>query len=300
MNPANLLVFVVGSIWCAAGVTVVSARRKGCSIPWFYFLGSLWAAAILGLYMLCSGEAAQLRIAQWPLVAMISGGAVVNGIGQAVIMWNLKSGGCALVYAIPQLGFILPFLASGLFWGERITWLNLLGVIVEAVAILSVFPRGSRDPDDSREAKRILVALGALLLLGTSQLFYLYPSLPRNAELKLPASASAFFTLAANMVSFLVITLAVKKKEAVPWKFQLPLSLLWGTVAATAFFVLYITFQLMAEQGMAGLVYPVASSTEIVLFTLFTRIRFRERLSLRRSLALAAIVVGIFMIQLRF
>ena len=278
---------------------MVSARRTGCSIPWFYFLGSLWAALILGGYMLCSGEAAELRGAQWPLVAMISGGAVVNGIGQAVIMWNLKSGGCALVYAIPQLGFILPFLASGLFWGERITWLNLLGVIVEAVAILSVFPRGSKSADDSREARRILIALGALLLLGTSQLFYIYPSLPRNAELKLPASASAFFTLGANMVSFFVITLAVKKREAVPWKSQIPLSLLWGTIAATAFFVLYVTIRVMGEQGAAGLVYPVASSTEIVLFTLFTRIRLREKLVLRQILALAAIVVGIFMIQLQ-
>ena len=299
MNFSSLLVFAVGMVWCSAGITVLSARRKNCSIPHFYFLGSLWAAFILGLYLFVSGEGAMLRIAQWPLITMIACGAAVNGLGQAVIMWNLKSGSSALVYAIPQLGFIIPFLASGLFWGEKITWLNLTGVLIEACAIILLFTNGKdRSPDMAAERKRLLIALGAFLLLGFSQLFYIYPSLPQNAALKLPASASSFFSLFTNMLSFLVIMLSGKKNLPVSWRIQIPFSLAWGTIAAAAFFILFHTFRLMGENGQAGLVYPIASSTEILLFTLFTRVRLKERLSNRQFVALTVIVIGIFMIKL--
>ena len=33
MNLSSLLVFVVGMVWCMAGITVLTARRKNCSIP---------------------------------------------------------------------------------------------------------------------------------------------------------------------------------------------------------------------------------------------------------------------------
>lgn len=299
MNLSSLLVFVVGMVWCMAGITVLTARRKNCSIPHFYFFGSLWAAFILGLFMVLSGDAAQLRFAQWPLIAMTAGGAVVNGLGQATIMWNMKSAGCALPYTIPQLGFIIPFLAAGLFWGEKITWMNLTGVFLEACAILAVFPKQNGTAENSREFRRILIALGAFLMLGISQLFYIYPSLPRNAALKLPESASAFFTLFTNALSFMIILLTGKKTCPVSWKVQLPFSFAWGTVAATAFFILFMTFRLMGEKGQAGLVYPVASSVEIILFTLFTRFALKEKLTWKQIVALAVIVIGIFMVKLQ-
>ncbi len=230
---------------------------------------------------------------------MLAAGSLINGIGQATIMLNLKSGGCAFVYAIPQLGFIIPFLYSGIFWGEQITVLNLLGIITVAIAILLVVPGRQPESEKSPEFRRIMIALTAMLMLGVSQIFVLFPSLPQNAAIKISPITSSFIIMMTTTVCFAILIPVSRSNHKIEIRKLLRYCFLWGSFAAASALILFWAFRLMSLHGQAGVVFPIACSSEIIIYTVFTRVKLKEKLNARQLISLTAIILGIFMIKFR-
>lgn len=303
MNIEFLSVLLLASLWVGIGITVARARRDDCSIRKFYFTGSLWASLLLGIFLLISGESIRIDSANLPALIAFSVASLLNGIGQALTMLNLKGGASALAYAIPLLGFVLPFIWSGIFLGEHMTGMNIAGLVMTAFAVVLAIPQARKTHPAAAASgmgiMRLLTALAAMIILGFSQIFMIYPTLPQNAQMHIPSSFAAFVVLLTNTIVFGMAILFRGSSHNAPFRRVLTYGLFWGGLAVLSYLVLFLALRLMGKHAQAGIVFPVACAMTIVGFSIFSRVWLKEILSRRQILALAAIIVGIFMIKLK-
>lgn len=81
-------------------------------------------------------------------------------------------------------------------------------------------------------------------------------------------------------------------------KYSLLGGILWGICAAVCYATLLPTLRMFGEMKQSGLVFPIGISMTILLFTVFTVIRFREKLSPAQWSAFAAVTAGILLVKL--
>jgi hypothetical protein len=296
MNTGYWLLAALGAAWTAIAVIVSEGRRNDCPVPQFYFTGSLVALLIL----MCLAGAEGLRGIFAPdarlAVCCFFCGSILNGAGQAVSMMNLKQGGRALAYAIPQQAFLFPYLWSIFFWEQHISIISVagIGMIVTAVLHLSVTRSGDRSA--ALSARRIAVALLAMTLIGTSQIAMITPTRFAAAQ-TLPQLPAACVILGANALFFLIWS-SIRPRGFGAFRLYLPFGAAWGICAATSYCILLSALGMLGRIGQSGIVFPVGAGILIFLYSLFTTIRYREKLDWKRKCAFAALVCGIFLAKL--
>ena len=296
MNTGYWLLAALGAAWTAIAVVVSEGRRRDCPVPQFYFTGSLVAVLLLAAPAGAEGLrgifAPEARLA----VCCFFFGSILNGAGQAVSMMNLKQGGRALAYAIPQQAFLFPYLWSIAFWGQHISVVSVagIGMIVAAVFYLSVTRSGDRSA--ALSARRVAAALSAMTLMGASQIVLITPTRFAAAQ-TLPRLPAACVILGANALFFLVWS-SIRPRGFGAFRLYLPFGAAWGVCAAISYFILLSALGMLGKIGQSGIVFPVGAGTLILLYSLFTVVRYRERLDRKRRCAFAALVCGIFLAKL--
>ena len=119
-----------------------------------------------------------------------------------------------------------------------------------------------------------------------------------SAESLLSPWSGACVLQASNALFFLGRSLCTKETTHQQLICSLRAGILWGFCAAACYATLLPTLRLLGEIKQAGLLFPVGNSMTIMLFTAFTAIRFRERLTVAQWTAFAAVVTGIFLVKL--
>ena len=296
MNSGWLLVLLLGSIWTAIGAVVSEGRRKGCPVPQFYFAGSLIAVLILALLAGREDMRAVFSAGARPAVLCFFLGSLFNGTGQAISMMNLGRGGRALAYAIPQQAFLFPYLWGIAFWGQPIGALSVYGIamIVCSVFYLSAIRKAERS--SSLPLKRVAVALLAMSLMGTSQIVLISAS-RLDAARELSKFASSGVILGANAAFFLVWSL-IRRRDFASFRLYLPFGALWGTCAAASYCVLLTALNVLGKDHREGIVFPLGAGILILAYSLFTVVRYREKLNWRQICAFAVLVCGILCAKL--
>ncbi|MBQ4329937.1 MAG: hypothetical protein IJC27_09455 [Lentisphaeria bacterium] len=295
-----LLLPLLGLVWAAVGVVVANARAQGVSIFHFFLLGTVCASLIfLGINLVCGMEdifAPGYRTA----LLCFAGGSLLNSLGQAVAMYNLKQGGRALAFAIPQLAFVLPYIWSIVFWGEKLTIASGAGLLLIAGAVCFLSLKKSADSGATGatlSAKRLMTAFAAMLIIGSSQIATSVPAQLEKSQ-QLSSMTGAMIIQFAAVVLFAVFSFfsPVKFADAVKkcWKN----SIYWGIGAVASYCILLPALYLMSERNQSGIVYPVGCSSLILLFALYAALKYREKLSLSQSAAFVAIVAGIFLVRM--
>lgn len=296
MNTGYLLTVALGAVWTAIAIIVSECRQRDCPPMQFYFAGSLVAVTILacltGTDSLRAVFAADSRTAACCFFL----GSILNGAGQAISMMNLSRGGRALAYAIPQQAFLFPYLWSIAFWDQRVNAVSAAGMtlIVAAVFYLSVTRSGDRSA--ALPARRIAVALLAMTLMGTSQIVLIAPTRFAAAQ-TLPRLSAACVILGANALFFLVWSL-IRPRGFGSFRTYLPFGAAWGVCAATSYCILLLVLEKLGKIGQSGIVFPIGAGILILLYSLFTVVRYREKLNWRRRCAFAALVIGICLVKL--
>ena len=296
MNCGWLLVVLLGLVWTAVGVTVSEGRRRDCPVPQFYFFGSLTAVAILLWFAGGVGVRAVFAPEQRLAVCCFFVGSILNGAGQAISMMNLKQGGRALAYAIPQQAFLFPYLWSLVFWGQRASALSVAGLAMIVCAIFYLGATRSADRSTSLPPGRIAAALLAMLLIGASQIVIISASRLEAAH-GLSKFAASGVILGANAAFFLIWSL-IRRSGFGAFRLYLPFGALWGVCAAASYCVLFMALETLGREHREGMVFPLGSGILILLYSLFTVVRYREKLNLRQICAFAALVCGIFCAKL--
>lgn len=297
MNTGYILLIVLGLTWTVIAVVMSEAKRRNCSVQLFYFAGSLFAAAVLLSFIGNSGIreifSPGKRIALWSFIA----GAVFNGTGQLLTMTNLKNGGRAVAYVIPQQAFIFPYVWSIFFFNQHFTLISAVGMLLIVGAIMFLTLHRKQDNSRTLPVRRIAVACIALLFMGVGQIFMVLPTqLAANAILSPVAGTSVIFCT--NAV-FFGLWCAI---SGMPQKFEIKKSfvygLVWGAVAVLSFCVLLQALRLLGEDRQAGIVFPAGTGVLIVCYTAFTALFYREKLNFKQVLAFGVVSCGILMSKL--
>ena len=147
------------------------------------------------------------------------------------------------------------------------------------------------------ELKRVFISIGAMMLCGFSQILLITPTQLPSAEALSPLTGSCVIQ-ASNALFFLILLLCRLKQEKSGIKSAVKYGIFWGVFASCAYCVLLPTLRILGEIGQSGIVFAVGSSMTILLFSAFTVIRFREKLTLSQWAAFATIVAGIFLVKL--
>ena len=303
MNNAYLFLVSLGVLWTMVAIVLSEARQRGASVNHFYCFGSTTAVVLLFLAGHSVGGLNNVFAPAYrPALICFALAALLNGSGQALCMSNLKQGGRALAYSIPQLSFLLPYGCSLLFWKEPLSWTGIAGVMLIAAALSYLATRrGAENNESSRssalEPKRILIAFVSMILIGSGQILMSSPS-RFAAEAQLSPWSGACILQASNALFFLGRSLRSRDATSKQILCSLRAGLLWGLCAAAAYAVLLQTLRLLGEIRQAGLLFPVSNSMTILLFTGFAAIRFREKLSMSQWAAFVAVVAGIFLVKL--
>ena len=295
-----LLLPLLGIVWALVAVVVANARAKGVSIFHFFMVGSVFSSLFfIGINFFTGMEnvfSPQYRTA----TLCFAVGSLLNGCGQAVAMYNLKQGGRALAFTIPQLAFILPYACSIIFFGEKLTFAGAAGLLLIAGAIyfLSVKKSGTSTDDSGTalSAKRILTAFAAMVIIGSSHIATSIPAqLEKSSQLSTLAGSMVIQVIAAVLFTVFSLFSPVKFAEAV--KKCVKSSIFWGIGAIASYCVLLPALKFMGERNQSGIVYPVGCSENIILFALYTSIFYREKLSRSQIAAFLVIIVGIFLVR---
>ena len=297
INTGWLLLPALGICWTLVAITLSEAKNRNCSIFAFYCMGSLLSMmllAILGgtemMRELCSPEK---RFA----VSCFAVCAVFNGTGQGITMWNLKKGGRALAYAIPQLAFLLPYIWSIFFWNQNLSWRSGCGTFLIVASTVFLSCRKQQAFDSSLDIRRVLISCGAMLICGISQILMITPTqLPAGKALS-PLTGACVIQ-AANAMFFMFLTLWNRPASRTVWKNSAKYGVLWGLSAVAAYCVLLPALRMLGKVGQSGIVFAVGCGMTIALFTLFTVIRYREKQNAAQWFAFTGIIAGIVLVRI--
>ena len=291
MNIRYLLIVVLGLIWVLVGIIVSEARQRQCPVKLFYCLGSFFAAVLLALIAGTDVLRQLFSPAYRTAILCLVGGSVLNGTGQALCMSNLKQGGRALAYAIPQQAFLFSYFWSIFFWKQHVSVLSVTGIllILFSVFYLSVCKSGS--VSTTLPPRRILQALLSMAVLGASQILVGTSSQLENGAVPHPL-AGAFIILLANGIFFLGLCL-IERTGLKHLGRTACMAALWSLCALGTYSILLPAIALLARIGRAGIVFPVGIGIMLLFYSMFTSIRYKEKMNARQKLAFLGLVGGI-------
>lgn len=296
-----LLLPLLGAAWTFVAITVANARQKNVSIIHFYLIGSGGAFLIFALMSLFYGME-NIFAPQYRMSALAySAGALMNATGQGIVMYNLKKGGRAVAVLIPQLAFILPYIWC-LFNGDTFTPAGAAGLtaITVAVAYLALRKKSADTAENqtsSLDPKRILTAFGAMLIVGTGQIFIAIPVVLKKGT-PLSAMTGSMIIQFATMLLFALFSIFASGKFIDSMKKAVKSGLTWSLSAAASYCILLPALKCMGARKQSAIVYPIGCSMVIVLFALYAAVCYREKLSRGQIAAFIAIVIGIFLIRM--
>ena len=292
------LLFLLGLIWSGIAISVTAAKKAHCPIPLFYFCGSLAAIIPVAAGVFCTGGDDKFSTEKLPAALCLAAASLLNGTGQAILMSNLKSGGRALAYAIPQMAFILPFLWSVCFWREHSGFLCWLGIFLIGGAILiSTLGSENQFRGTQLSPKRLGTAFISMLFLGTSQICTITP-FRFGQEERLSSSGGTLIILSVSALFFGILSLRRMDRKRIPVKQSAGWGMVWGVFAALSYLLLFILLKLFGRTGQTGLVFPVACAIAIATYSAYSSIRLKERMQLRQIIGTAILITGIFLVKL--
>lgn len=296
-----LLILLIGGIWTLVSVIVIKGRHEGCSSEAFYLVGNIVSVFFCLFSFLFPGidmdDLSQPGKAE--VLICFAAASLLNGIGQAVTMYNLKAGGRTLAVAIPQMAFLFPFLGGMLFWNEPVSSVRICGVLVIALAVLAttlgrVQPQGNGGVWD---LSRLYLALLAAGLLGCSQLIvvmagYCWP------EGMLSNMTRTFFYMLSAVAFFGGMFFRKAQKNWRVLKKSLKWGAVWGIVATFSNLLLFFCVERFTQNNQSGIVYATGGAVLMVGIACYTRIVLKEKLAVAQYIGLVGMIAGLLMARL--
>lgn len=203
-----------------------------------------------------------------------------------LLQLNIRRNGVVLSSTFMKLGVIVPTVMAVVVFHETLGVTAAVGIVLALAAIVLI----NQNPGEARkEGSGQLGLLLILLIAGgfTDSLANIYDKCgePARKDLYLLCTFSTAF-----MCSFIAKTC---KKQIIT-----PADLIWGAVIGIPNYFAS-RFLLLALTGIpATVVFPVYNIGTIILVTLAGLLFFREKLSPRKWLAMAIILLALFLLNL--
>lgn len=295
-----LLLLLLGITWTFISVILISARRTGISSPMFYFIGNAVSALCCLACFLVPGMDMDDFTAPGKRMFLLCylASSLLNGMGQAVTMYNLKSGGRVLAISIPQMSFLMPFLWGIILYKEPAGWSRITGVLIIAAAVfVCAVSKGEPEEKGSWNIKRFYLALLSALLLGSSQISVVAAGY-RYAGMELSHMTRTFFYMLAALVFFGAISSFEIKKNGLPQLKSIKWGIIWGVVATFSNLLLFYCLDVFTQKNQSGIVYAVGATLLLIGSSIYTRVFLKEKMAPVQYAGVAGMIIGLLLVRL--
>lgn len=285
------LAIMAGFCWALVGIIFSFIARK--EVNYFAFIGfsafvkMLIAWVIFPNYgIILDGAVENLG----PLVVIMTTSGILNSIGITTMNRAMKKGHHGIIWAIAQSALLVPFLAGIVIFDSFVSSRKIIGIFFTLCALLLLGrAKTTTTCEDMKKQSAgvawILLAFISMLFLGLHQTLTTIPSYWYN------------WTDTGNLRPPLIFS-GVAIGYAVPafinrysiGKETLKFSLLLILVSMPAQPLLYKSMDLLAPCGLIPIIYPVAVSTTIITFSLYSLLVLKEHAS---SGYIAGVLCGI-------
>lgn len=293
---------LTGLAWAAVGVCLTFARRAKCHVEHFYVVASFLAALMVAAYQLVTKTIIPPEWS-WLVFGCMIASAVFNGLSNICTMLNLGFGGSAAIYfALGRIGFCISFLWSVLVWGEKITFLNAIGILCFiAAVVMTAFGNNPQQQTEQPEKlchKRLLLSIGSSFCSGLSQICIIFPFSAGFSSVQLPPLTKTLILLITNCLCFGAIIFCRNYQAKSDMKPLIKSGTAWAIFAICSYVCLFAALKYLGEIGRSGIAYPIGAAVQIFVFAILARIIWKEKLSLLQLIALVTIVLGIIAVRL--
>ena len=212
---------------------------------------------------------------------------VLNGFlflgGFVLCQWNTRKNGIVLTSVFMKLGLLVPMIVSVLIFRDLPTWPQIIGFGIALIAIVLLNLKNERN--GGRFRWQLLVML---LMCGGAD------AMSKVFEVLGPGALSDQFLLYTFAVAFVLCTGMVLYKKERPGLWEL---MFGAAIGVPNFYA--SKFLLMALRDLqAVVVFPSFSIGTMLVTTVAGVLVFKERLRKLQCLALAAIVVALFLLNI--
>ena len=293
------LTFTILTGFSFASISMIVSRIARDRISFFQFFT---------VSNLATSAAAWLLLPDWTLISgvdwtkllLLSGSiGVVNTASQAAFVSSLKWGHNGLSVAIRNTASMISMFFALIFLQEKISPVNFCGVFL-VILSLGVIAFFSRKNTISPDLKKWIPAVAcSLLLSGTYQILLtgmvFLPETTRRAGVFIPCMMGSCGI--ANLLASL-IQRRIRPGEWPLFRFDKKVwqvLFCWSGAALLQYFLLINALSSMRDAGMASLAWPMLIGVNVTVFSVFCRLKWKEKYPPATVIGMAGCVLGIIM-----
>ena len=293
------LLYTILTGFAFASISMIVSRIAKDRISFFQFFT---------LSNLISSAAAWLLLPDWDLVSGVDWRNVllitasvgfVNTASQLAFVCSLKWGHNGLSVAIRNAASMISMFFALIFLHEKISLINFFGVIlvILSLAVIAVFSR--RDSISSDLRKWIPAVIGSLLLSGLYQILLtstvVLPETTRRAGVIIPCLMG--FCGIGNLIAS-QIERKIRHEDRKCFHFEKKIwqvLFCWSAAALLQYYLLIKALSSMREAAMASLAWPMLIGVNITTFSIFCRLKWKEKYPPATVIGMVGCVAGIIM-----
>ncbi|MBO7741041.1 MAG: hypothetical protein J6S21_00670 [Victivallales bacterium] len=302
-----LALIATGLSWTLTGVALSGVSRRNVNATYLLFFGPLLGVLISAGIM---GGAA-LMGQEWVSAPVHRGFAVDYFVVGAINYGLMYLGSVAMgrgpnniVWCILQSGTLISFIMGIVAFGEPLTGMRLVGMILmmTAMVFFSVVRKNENAGKDIKGHSWVFLSLLAFLICGFQHCLAALPSYYEEGRAIHAVIRTLCVNLGATLTPMFIILVKLFKGEF-SCKFpELRNKWLWYYVlfqlafgVVCAYFLTYRGLDILASEGYGAMGYPVMVVSCIVGFFLYSALVLREKSTWIHWLAFLACIVGIGM-----
>ena len=295
MLTALILTILTGFSFASISMIVSRIAKDDISFFQFYAASNLLASA-----------AAWLLLPDWELVSSVAWQKLllltasigfVNVASQAAFVCSLKWGHNGLSLAIRNTASMISMLFALFFLHESISLTNFLGVllVVLSLGVIALFGRKSSIAPDLKRwipavsASLLFSGLYQILMTGTVVL----PETTRQAGVIIPCLMG--FCGVGNLIAS-QIERKIRKDRRRCFGFGKKVwqvLFCWAAAALLEYWLMIRALSSMRDAAMASLAWPLILGVNVTVFSVFCRLKWKEKYPPATVIGMAGCVLGI-------
>ena len=212
---------------------------------------------------------------------------ICYAISKTIILKGYERTSVAYMTVCHSAGMILPCLLGHFFWDEPLNALSTVGILLAIVSVSLL--KTEKEEKKRRDGRGLL--FGVLVFLTSGGVMVAQKLMGRYF---IGQSVWAY-NLYSFVVAFLLITLLAK--PSAPRKTARKTVFLCALGSAISLCVISIVMTTLASSVPSAILFPLFNGSGIILVCLGSALWFKERLSVRKCIALGIGIVGLCLVN---
>jgi len=205
-----------------------------------------------------------------------------------------KCGSMSLTSMFIMASIMIPIIPSWIFWGDKITWNQVVGIAVMFAAIALILNVGADIGKTKLDWKWFMYAFFAFIGSGTAAIA---EKLLTVSEYVGQTNDFVLMGLMFSVIFMGIVLLVLRKKEPITIKMNARVILPTAVTGVGYSFLCIITLLVVAILP-ASVVYTVSNGAKLILITIIDVLLFKEKITKPQYLGLGLGVVGVVLLSL--